>query len=165
MKQGEAMQYRPCVGIMLADSKARVLVAKRTDMDVDSWQMPQGGINNRESPEAAAWREMREELGTNKAIIIAESKNWYSYELPSTIRSKIWRGKYKGQRQKWFLFKFLGSDCDIDLYSHGNEFSEWKWVEPDQLAKLIVKFKQKVYTSVVSEFTDTLAQFRDKTEL
>lgn len=114
--------------------------------------MPQGGIDAGESPRAAALRELREEIGTNRAEIVAESRDWLSYDLPPELVGKAWKGRYRGQRQKWFLMRFTGQDDDIDLAAHDAEFDAWKWVPPESVVRLIVGFKLAVYAKVVAEF-------------
>lgn len=146
--------------MMVVNSQGKVLVANRSDMDTPAWQMPQGGIDKDESPETAACRELEEEIGTDKAEIVAESRDWLAYDLPADLQGKAWKGRYKGQRQKWFLFKFTGADEDIDLGAHNREFDQWKWVEPAQLPTLIVAFKRGLYEEVLSEFTDVLERMK-----
>lgn len=144
--------YRPGVGVMLLNDKTEVLVAQRIDMPSDAWQMPQGGIDGKETPVAAAWREMREEIGTDKAALLAESRGWYLYDLPRNLADKIWRGRFRGQRQKWFAFRFLGQDSDIDIETEKPEFSRWKWAPMRDLPSLIVPFKRSLYADLLVEF-------------
>ncbi len=148
----EPGDYRPSAGIMLLDRRGRVLVAQRIDTPGDAWQMPQGGIDPGESPRQAVLRELREELGTGKAEIIAESARWLSYDFPQALAGKLWQGQFRGQRQKWFALRFTGEDSDIDLQTADPEFSAWKWVAIDQLPALAVAFKRAVYDQVVAEF-------------
>ena len=115
--------------------------------------MPQGGIDEGETPRQAALREMLEELGTDKAEIIAESKDWLTYDLPGEIIPKVWGGRFRGQAQKWFVLRFLGEDGDIDLETDHPEFSTWKWVDMAALPDLIVPFKREIYTRLVEEFS------------
>ena len=152
--------YRPCVGIMLVNAEGRVLVANRSDTKSAEWQMPQGGIDAGETPRDAAFRELAEEVGTDKARIIAESRDWLSYDLPAELQGGVWKGRYKGQRQKWFLFEFMGTDEDIDLDAHNREFDEWKWVDPEELPALIVDFKRALYEDVLEEFSEPLTRLR-----
>jgi len=121
-----------------------------------AWQMPQGGIDADETPMQAALRELREETGTDKAEIIAETRDWLSYDLPDPIRATAWGGRYRGQKQKWFLMRFEGNDIDIDLTRHEAEFDAWRWVEPTELPGLIVDFKRPVYVALLEEFRTQL---------
>ncbi len=145
------LPYRPGVGIMLLDPRDRVFVAQRIDMPSAAWQMPQGGIDKGESPLEAAWRELAEETGTDKAELIGESRDWYFYDLPVDLVRKVWRGRYRGQTQKWFVFRFLGGDEDIDIATESPEFSAWKWAELADLPALIVPFKRALYTRLVAD--------------
>ncbi|MGE5146638.1 MAG: RNA pyrophosphohydrolase, partial [Candidatus Eiseniibacteriota bacterium] len=144
--------YRPGVGVMLLNGASLVLVAKRIDMPSDAWQMPQGGIDAGEAPEVAALRELREEIGTDKAEIVAESRAWLNYDLPPELRGVLWRGRFRGQTQKWFLARFTGTDADIDLETEHPEFLAWRWAALDDLPDLIVPFKRQLYRDLVAEF-------------
>ena len=149
----DKLPYRSCVGAMLVNAVGRGFVAKRIDSPGDAWQMPQGGIDEGEDPAKAVMRELQEETGTDKAEIIAESDRWRAYDLPDELIGRLWGGKYRGQRQKWFALKFLGEDNDIDIEAHETpEFSDWKWVEIDEVVSLIVPFKRALYGDIVSEF-------------
>jgi len=148
----EKRPYRPGVGIMLLNRQGGVLVAQRLDMPSAAWQMPQGGIDKGETPLTAAWREMREEIGTGKARLEAESRGWHTYDLPRDLADQIWKGQYRGQRQKWFAFRFQGEDRDIDILTEQPEFSAWKWAEMRELPDLIVPFKRRLYEELVAEF-------------
>ena len=150
-KPGDEL-YRPNVGIMLLDGWNRVFVARRIDTPGEAWQMPQGGIDEGEEPHRAALRELKEEIGTDRAEILAETKGWMRYDLPAEIAGRIWGGRYRGQRQKWFAMRFLGSDRDIDLATEHPEFSDWKWVAPEDLPGLIVPFKRPLYVALLDEF-------------
>ena len=153
-----AVAYRQGVGVMLLNDAGLVFVAERRNMP-GAWQMPQGGIDAGEAPAAAALRELEEEIGTAKAEILAESRDWLSYELPEAIRARVWGGRYVGQRQKWFLCRFTGEDRDIDLERHHHpEFSRWRWIEPRLLPSLAVDFKRKLYEDVLAEFGGPLAR-------
>ncbi|MDX2073338.1 MAG: RNA pyrophosphohydrolase [Alphaproteobacteria bacterium] len=138
---------------MLINRDGLVFAAKRIDTLAEAWQMPQGGIDEGEDPRAAAMRELEEEIGTNKAEIVAESKTWLSYDLPEHLVGQLWGGKYRGQQQKWFAMRFLGTDGDINIATKHPEFSEWKWTPRETLPDLIVPFKRALYQSVVSEFS------------
>lgn len=146
------LPYRPCVGIMLLNAKGEVFVAKRIDSLAEAWQMPQGGIDEGENPRTAALRELGEEIGTQKAEIIAESTDWLHYDLPEHLVPKLWGGKYRGQTQKWFAMRFLGEDSDINIVTAHPEFSEWKWVAREALPDIIVSFKRDLYAKLVEEF-------------
>ncbi len=143
--------YRPGVGVMLFNTDGLVFVAQRLDMPSAAWQMPQGGMDAGETPRQAAMREMREEVGTDRAEIIAEMPAWLSYDLPSDLVAKLWGGRYRGQTQKWFAARFLGSDADIDIATPDPEFSAWKWAPLDELPMLIVPFKRPLYETIVRE--------------
>lgn len=149
----DALPYRPCAGIMLVNRHNKVFVARRIDTDLDAWQMPQGGIDEGEDPRTAALRELMEEVGTDKAEIIAESAGWIPYDLPADLVGKMWKGKYRGQKQKWFLLRFLGDDQDIDIATDHPEFNAWQWVDLVDVPRLIVPFKRDVYERVVAEFS------------
>lgn len=145
-------RYRRGVGIMLLNRDGKVFVGRRIDQEEEAWQMPQGGIDRGETPRDAAFRELREETGTDKADVVAESKDWLTYDLPGALRGRLWRGRYVGQKQKWFAMRFQGRDEDIDLATHHPEFSAWRWVGHDQLVTLIVPFKRALYGDVLAEF-------------
>jgi putative (di)nucleoside polyphosphate hydrolase len=149
----DRLPYRSGVGIMLVNAQGLVLVAQRIDMPSDAWQMPQGGIDKGEAPIEAAWREMKEEIGTDRAELMAESHDWFTYDLPRDLAPRLWRGRFRGQRQKWFAFRFTGADRDIDITSNDHpEFSAWRWASMADLPLLIVPFKQRLYQQLVDEF-------------
>jgi len=152
-----AAGYRPGVGIMLLSRDRRVFVGRRLDMAGENWQMPQGGIDAGETPLAAARRELHEEVGTDRAELLAESARWLTYEVPEPIATRLWRRRYRGQSQKWFAMRFTGADADIDLETHHPEFGAWKWVAPSALPDLIVPFKRRLYLDVLAEFAPLLA--------
>ena len=138
---------------MLLNRQGEVFVARRIDMpDLAAWQMPQGGIDAGETPREAALRELKEEIGTDKAEILAESAGWLRYDLPADLAGGIWGGGYRGQRQKWFVMRFTGSDADIDLATEHPEFDAWRWVASQQLPELIVPFKRQLYLDILAEF-------------
>lgn len=145
--------YRLGVGIMLMNHEGLVFVGQRRDFKSDAWQMPQGGIDPGESPMQAALRELHEEIGTNNASVITETPDWVQYDLPSDLQNKLWQGQYVGQRQKWFLMRFLGQDTEININTEHPEFSQWQWVHPDQLIQMIVPFKRDIYALVLKAFT------------
>lgn len=144
--------YRPCVGIFLLNPDRLVFVGQRFDMPKDAWQMPQGGIDPGEDPVLAARREMLEEIGTDHAELLLESRVWRSYDLPPEIARRLWNGRYRGQSQRWVAFRFTGTDADIKLDGSHPEFRTWRWVPAEHLLDLVVPFKRDVYLSVVDEF-------------
>lgn len=152
------LPYRPCAGIMLANRSGEVFVGQRLDAAdsnyPDAWQMPQGGIDKGEEPETAALRELREETGVVADLvqIIGRSSEEYLYDLPDELLGKIWKGKYRGQRQSWFLMRFIGEDDHIDIRTEHPEFKNWKWTDPADLPDLIVPFKRDLYRAVLKEF-------------
>ncbi len=148
--------YRPCVGIMVLNAAGSVFVGSRVDVPGDHWQMPQGGIDKGETPVEAAFREVYEEIGIvrDKLELIRESAQWLHYDLPTALSRRIWKGRYRGQKQRWFAMRFNGTDADIDLTRHKPEFDRWRWVTRAELPSLIVPFKQDTYEKVVSEFSD-----------
>lgn len=147
------LPYRPGVGIMLLNQDNLVFVAKRIDTISEAWQMPQGGIDEGEEPRACALRELKEEIGTDKAIILAESREWLTYDLPDHLVPKIWGGRYRGQKQKWFAMRFTGVDSDINIATEHPEFCQWQWIEAPRLPDIIVPFKRELYARLVSEFS------------
>ncbi len=152
------LPYRPCVGIMLANPRGHIFVGQRMDRDVDAWQMPQGGVDAGEKTLDAAIRELWEETGVTEKMVTleAESRELIAYDLPHEIVPKIWKGKYRGQEQKWFLFRFHGTDDQINIATAHPEFSQWKWMPKDQLVDNIVPFKREVYQKVLAEFEGKL---------
>jgi len=148
-------QYRPGVGMMVLNPKNQVLLCRRVGIP-DGWQMPQGGIDDGEDPRTAAFRELVEEIGTNAVEILAETKRWHRYDLPPQLVGVAWDGRFVGQRQKWFLMRFKGSENDINLETPHPEFDKWIWVPPDHVASRVVSFKQNLYKSVLAEFRSHL---------
>jgi len=151
-------EYRPGVGIMLLNARGEVFVARRVDLPGEAWQMPQGGIDRGEEPRAAALRELAEETGIDRAEILAESIGWLRYDLPAELLARAWQGRWRGQRQKWFLMRFTGSDGDIDLAAGEPEFDAWKWVPLEDLPRLAVSFKRQVYLDLLAEFRSLIDQ-------
>jgi putative (di)nucleoside polyphosphate hydrolase len=149
------LPYRPCAGIMLRNAEGYIFVGQRLDSTSEAWQMPQGGIDPGEDPLTAALRELGEEAGIAPHLVemVAQSEKQHFYDLPAEMIGKIWRGKYRGQSQHWFLFHFLGADTDIDITTEHQEFRAWRWARPDELVDLIVPFKRELYENVLKEFS------------
>ena len=140
---------------MILNNNKEILVGRRLDHPSGYWQMPQGGIDDDENPKEAVWREMLEEIGTNKAELIKISNQWINYDIPSeTLRTLPWGDIYIGQTQKWFAFLFLGEDNDINVGTDNPEFSEWKWTRMNSIVDSIVPFKRDVYAKILEEFKD-----------
>lgn len=150
----DSLPYRPCAGVMLANREGRIFVGQRLDSSADAWQMPQGGIDPGEGAEEAAIRELGEETGIHGGLveIIARSKIEHFYDLPDHLLGKMWGGKYRGQRQHWFLMRFMGADSDVNIATKDQEFRSWRWAELEELERLIVPFKRQLYRAVVEEF-------------
>jgi len=155
-------EYRAGVGMMLLNRKGEVLVARRLDVPGDAWQMPQGGIDQGEEPREAALRELREEIGTDRAVIVAESKGWLRYDLPADVIAGARHPFKRGQRQKWFVMRFTGEDREINLKTAHPEFDAWKWVPVEQLPELIVSFKRQLYVDVLAEFSQAALAWTGK---
>lgn len=153
MSISKNLPYRKGVGMMVFNDDKKIFVGKRID-NQKAWQMPQGGVDHNEDFETAAKRELYEETGIQSIRIIQKSKGEYTYDLPEYLLGKIWKGKYRGQKQNWFLMKFLGPDSEINLNQKLPEFNEWKWVDKNELPNLIVPFKKKLYLSIIQEFNE-----------
>ena len=151
MSKLNKLPYRQGVGIMLAKKEKKIFVGKRIDNRA-AWQMPQGGVDQDENIVDAAKRELKEETGVSSIKIIKKSDKIYTYDLPDYLLGKIWKGRFKGQEQTWFLAQFLGEDDEINLDQKNAEFKKWKWVNIDELPDLIVPFKKKLYQELVKEF-------------
>jgi putative (di)nucleoside polyphosphate hydrolase len=152
------LPYRPCAGLMILNADGKVFVGQRIDAEVEAWQMPQGGIDAGEDAQTAAIRELGEETGIapDKVELIAIAPNELFYDLPEELVGKVWKGKWRGQRQRWFLYRFLGSDADIDIATEHQEFKDWTWVEPHTLPEVIVAFKKPLYEQVLAAFAPHL---------
>ena len=162
----EPLPYRQCAGIVLFNDSGMVLVGKRIDQITEAWQMPQGGIDENEEPLEAALRELEEEINTANVKILAESKNWYKYDIPKNLRGKLWKGRYRGQNQKWFAMKYLGDDNQIQPQSvEKPEFNDWKWIDIEDLPRVAIKFKQDIYRSISVEFYEISKSLKENFNL
>lgn len=151
----ESLPYRPCVGVMLINPAGDVFVGQRIDNDNPAWQMPQGGLDAGEDHRSAALRELEEETGITPDLveIIAQTPEPVRYDLPADLIGKVWKGRYRGQEQHWVLMRFLGRDEDVVLDTEHPEFSEWRWLPPEDLVANIVPFKRAVYEDVLAAFS------------
>ena len=151
------LPYRPCVGVVLVNAQGLVFTGERVDTP-GAWQMPQGGIDPGETPRDAALRELEEETGVPPVLVSveAETSDWIHYDLPDHLLGKVWKGKYRGQEQKWFLLRFLGQDEDIEISKNHKEFARWRWSSADEVLRDIVPFKRAVYDQVIAAFRDRL---------
>jgi len=149
--------YRRGVGMVIINHERKIFIGQRFDKDRSAWQMPQGGIDNNETPEETCIRELAEETGiVSNYKILDKTKNWYSYDLPNNLQKKLWRGKYKGQVQQWFILNFFGDDAEININTKHPEFKNWKWAYKEELMKLIVPFKKELYEKTFIEFDSFL---------
>jgi len=150
----DTLPYRPCAGVMLMNRDGKVFVGQRIDSTLEAWQMPQGGIDPGEDAETAAVRELWEETGVapGKVELVAVAPRELTYDLPEDLIGKVWKGKYRGQTQRWFLFRFLGEDGDIDIATAHQEFRAWRWIDPAELPVMIVPFKKALYEQVLEAF-------------
>ena len=153
MKIQAALPLRLGVGIALLNNENKIFVGKRIDNPSDYWQMPQGGIDENETFLHAAKRELEEETGIKNVEVIKELKEWLTYNLPKNLLGKIWNGKYRGQKQKWFIMKFLGKNEEINIKTQKPEFFDWKWIKPSELPNVAVKFKVDVYNTIKKELS------------
>jgi putative (di)nucleoside polyphosphate hydrolase len=154
MNKPENLPYRPGVGVMLINSEGKVFVGQRLDSTLEAWQMPQGGVDAGEATLEAAYRELEEETGIPRHLIeiIGCAEEELIYDLPEDLIGKLWKGRYRGQRQTWYLARFLGSDADVDIATEHPEFRAWKWADPAELPAMIVPFKKKLYEDVLQAF-------------
>ena len=151
LNKSKNLPLRLGVGIVLLNSDNKVFVGKRIDNSVNFWQMPQGGVDDNENLLYAANRELKEETGVKSTKLIKEIDNWLTYELPKNLLGKIWKGKYRGQKQKWFIMRFVGDEEEINIKTKNAEFLEWKWIDTNQLLNVVIDFKLDVYKSIVKE--------------
>jgi len=156
------LPYRPCAGVMLVNADGRVFVGQRMDSTLEAWQMPQGGIDPGEDAQTAALRELGEETGVapEHVELLAEAPDELFYDLPTELVGKVWKGKWGGQRQRWFLYRFLGTDTDIDIATEHQEFRAWRWLDPQDLLATIVPFKKSLYEQVLAAFAPHLGATR-----
>jgi putative (di)nucleoside polyphosphate hydrolase len=150
------LPYRPCAGMMVLNTEGKIFAGKRVDQRIEAWQMPQGGIDEHENLQTAALRELMEEISTRNVEILREHGEWLTYDLPKELIGLKWKGRYRGQVQKWFAMRCLGLDSEIDLKTSHPEFSEWRWVGSAELLAMIVPFKRPIYEKVFEAFGDLI---------
>ena len=153
MQSRNKLPLRIGVGVILLNDKNNVFVGKRIDNPKNSWQMPQGGVDENEDFLQAAKRELEEETGVKSVKLIKELDGWFKYDLPEYLLGKLWEGKYGGQKQKWFVMKFLGKSSEINVKTKNPEFFEWKWIELSKLPNIAVHFKVDIYSKIKEELT------------
>lgn len=158
MTDKSSLPYRPAAGVMLLNRDGKVWVGQRLDSTLEAWQMPQGGLDEGEDALDGALRELEEETGIRSDLveIVARCPEELNYDLPDDLVGKMWGGKWRGQRQAWFLARFLGEDSDVNLETEEPEFRAWKWAEPEELPAMIVPFKKELYERVLAAFRDRL---------
>ena len=156
--EASSLPYRPAAGVMLLNREGKVFVAQRLDSTLEAWQMPQGGLDEGEDPETGALRELEEEtgIGPEHVEILARAPADLYYDLPEDLVGKLWKGKWRGQRQTWFLVRFTGGDEDVNIETAHPEFRAWKWAEPSELPAMIVPFKRKLYEDLLEAFAEWL---------
>lgn len=154
-----ALPYRPCVGVVLINPQGLIFAGRRIDSDAPAWQMPQGGIDEGEKPRQAALRELWEETGVTEDLVefVAKAPDWVTYDLPPELLGQVWGGRFRGQKQRWFLYRFTGRDDQVNIATGHPEFSEWRWIGADEMLEAIVPFKRAVYDQVVAAFRPHLS--------
>ena len=156
LNKNNNLPLRLGVGVVLLNSENKIFVGKRIDNPLNFWQMPQGGVDENENLFNAALRELEEETSVKNVKLIKEIDFWLTYELPKNLLGKIWNGKYRGQKQKWFIMKFIGNDKEINIKTKKAEFLEWKWIDVSQLTKVVVDFKLQVYAKISKELNNLI---------
>ncbi len=153
----QKLPLRTGVGVVVLNNENKVFVAKRKDNPVDKWQMPQGGVDNGEDYISAMRRELLEETSIKSIKVLREIERFFEYELPEKLVGIIWKGKFRGQKQKWFIVKFIGEEKEINLNTENPEFIDWKWVLPDDLPKVIVDFKKNMYLDLLKDIKKSIS--------